>query len=219
MEKYSKKSVFKRAFSKFKKRRNYSYKPYNMNKRASIISCRCEVMDAIYCANIGSTPQFQQTSQSYFNFSTVLNSSQSFTGIANEFAFYKITGVRVDLTPCSSAAAQYSNFSYGAPPICVTPYPSDTSIGIGQGAFFNDNALIAYLGKNETVSKYTRYPDNYYQGALLGIGTWNKCDNFNTQSGQFSTTFPDGTTNSSGSTQYLFSVNLTIYVLMKERDR
>lgn len=217
MEKYSKKSnVFKRAFSRFKRRRNGKY-PIFKNPSYQEIRVRGEYIDALYCPGLGNTYLHQNNGFQYMNFYSLLNLMGSVQGMLTEFEMYKVNGASVEVMPCQDSYGVA--FTYGAPCISVGINPVETSVTLGATAFSNDTAAVAYLNQKAPSRKYFSFPNNYYNGVVLGIGTWNRTDNSNSQVGEFCTYMPDTNTNTSGSNTYLYTVKYNLYVSFKQRAK
>lgn len=222
MEKYSlnystkRKTPFKRAFSRFKRRRNTRY-PIFKNPSFQEMTARGEYMDALYCPGLGNTYLHQNNTSQYMNFYQCFNFMSSITGLMTEFEMYKITAVSYEVMPCVDSYGV--TFTYGAPCIAIGVDPVEVSVSLGSTAFSNDTALISYLNRKTPVRKYISYPNNYYNGVVLGIGTWNKTTNYASQVGEFCTYMPDTNTNLSGSNTYMWTVKYSIYVSFKQRSR
>lgn len=218
MEKFTRKTnVFKRAFSRYKRRRlRYRY-PIYKNPYNQEIKVRGEYMDALYCPSLGNTYLHQNNSLQYMNFYSLINLMGSLQGMLTEFEMYKIYGASIEVMPCQDS---YSvSFSYGAPVIAVGINPVEISATLGSTAFTNDTSVTAYLNQKMPSRKYFSYPDNYYNGVVLGIGTWNRTDSFASQVGEFCTYMPDTNTNTSGSSVYLYNVKYQLYCVFKQRAK
>lgn len=218
MEKYTnkKRNVFKRAFSTYKKRR-FNRVPIFKNPRYQECMCRGEYMDTVYVPGLGNTYLHQNNGFQYFNFYSMLSLGTSISGFLSEFDMYMIKAVSAEVMPCNDSYAV--TFSYGAPAISIGINPTETSATLGNTAFTNDTSVICYLNQKSPSRKYISFPANYFNGTTLGIGTWNRCDNSNSQVGEWCTYMPDTNTNLSGSQTYLYTVKYVMYVLFKQRTK
>lgn len=218
MEKLTRKTnVFRRAFSRYKRRRIRNRYPLYKNPSFQEIKVRGEYMDALYCPGLGNTYLHQNNAYQYMNFYSLINLMGSLQGMLTEFEMYKIYGASIEVMPCQDSYGV--SFSYGAPAIAVGVNPVETSVTLGSTAFTNDTAVIAYLNQKMPSRKYFSYPDNYYNGVVLGIGTWNRTDTFASQVGQFCTYMPDTNTNLNGSSVYLYNVKYQLYLSFKQRAK
>lgn len=218
MEKFTRKTnVFKRAFTRYKRRRFRNRYPIYKNPFNQELKVRGEYMDALYCPGLGNTYLHQNNGFQYMNFYSLISNMGSVSSMFNEFEMYKIYGASIEVMPCQDS---YSvSFSYGAPAIAVGINPVEVSVTLGATAFTNDTAVTAYLNQKNPSRKYFSYPDNYYNGVVLGIGTWNRTDSYSSQVGQFCTYMPDTNTNLNGSSVYLYTVKYQLYFVMKQRAK
>lgn len=210
-------SVWKRAFSTYKRRRYFRKFSLNKNPRYQEIKARGEYMDALYVPGLGNTYLHQNNGFQYMNFYNCINFMSSLTGMMTEFELYKIDGVSVEIMPCVDSYGV--TFTYGAPACAVGVNPVETSNTLGITAFTNDTSVTCYLNQRMPVRKYISYPFNYFNGVTLGVGTWNRTDNFSSQVGEFCTYMPDTNTNTSGSNTYCFNVKYQIYCSFKQRAK
>lgn len=218
MEKFTRKTnVFKRAFTRYKRRRIRNRYPIYKNPSYQELKVRGEYMDALYCPSLGNTYLHQNNSYQYMNFYNLINLMGSLAGMLSEFEMYKIYGASIEVMPCQESNGV--SFSYGAPCIAVGVNPVEVSVTLGSSAFTNDSSVTAYLNQKTPSRKYFSFPDNYYNGVVLGIGTWNRTDSFSSQVGQFATFMPDANTNNSGSSVYLYTVKYQLYLSFKQRAK
>lgn len=218
MERYSKKNVFKRAFSRFKRRR-YGSSRYATwkNPKYSELKIRAEYMDSIYCTALTTSWRHQYSTAEYFSFYSILNLCPSFTGLLNEFDLYKVTGASIEIMP--SAVATTVSFANGLPSISAGCFPVDVNTVIGSSVFGSESSVNCYLMQSKPTRKYFSFPDNYLNGSTVGIGTWNKTDSYVNQQGEFCLTMPDSNSNLSATATYCFTVNYCLYVTYKLRSR
>lgn len=218
MERYTKKNVFKRAFSRFKRRR-YGSSRFSTwkNPKYSELKIRAEYMDTLYCPALVSNWKHQYSTSEYFSFYSMLNICPSFTGLLNEFDLYKVTGAAIEIMP--SIPPVSASFANGLPSIAIGCFPVDVNTVIGSSVFGSESSISCYLLQTRPVRKYFSFPDNYMNGAVVGIGTWNKTDSYTSQQGEFCAVMPDSNSNLSATATYCFTVTYSLYITYKLRSR
>lgn len=215
MNKYSN-NPFKKAFSKFKKRRYSRKLPLFKNPRYQEVSVKCEYMDAIWVPSVGSTFLHHYNGYPYFNFASLMSVSNSWTSIFQNFEMYKITGVSSTIMPTNTT--QFTTFSFGAPSISIGISFVETNTTMGPTAFSNDTQNVCHFLQTTPARKYFSIPKDYLQGNIAGLGTWNRCDYYTNQIGQFCTVMADLNTNT-GALVYMYNVTYCIYVSLKQRSQ
>jgi len=218
MEKFTRRTnVFKRAFTRYKRRRLRNRYQIYKNPAYQELKVRGEYMDAVYCPGLGNTYLHQNNGFQYMNFYSLMSQMGSIQNMFTEFEMYKIYGASVEVMPCQDSYGV--SFTYGAPCISIGINPVEVSVTLGSTSFTNDTSVVAYLNQKSPSRKYFSYPDNFYNGVVLGIGTWNRTDSFSSQVGQFATFMPDANTNLSGSQVYLYTVKYQLYIVLKQRAK
>lgn len=218
MEKYKSrsKSVFKRAFSRFKRRRYY--KPNLNSFTGQYVNIKCEVYDTIYSTNTISTLLWQDTAQTYYNLATLLGSSTSFQNTYINFAMYKVTGLSLTTYITSDPATLRSAFSRAAPALAVALYPQNVSSNFGNAPKNQENHMFVASASQDRVHKYWSFPNEYGSGMNNGLGVWNRTNDYSSLIGQVSVTNVEDA-NLANSTHNVLGIKFTIYITYKSRNQ
>lgn len=216
MEKYSSKKPFKRAFSKFKKRRT----GYGMYKAPKVheLTIKAEFYDTVFFSAVTAVPLFQNTGRTYIGLREILVAAVSFQNEYSHWGKYMITGATVDLIPCSDLAHLRSIFSLASPGICCAFYPNVSTTNLGDIVRDNDNLLVAYGAVPLYQRKSWKFPKNYMTGAGTGIGTWNSTLSHSNQDGQFSICNLE-TGNVSSANANVFNIRINVYVKLGAKNQ
>lgn len=218
MEKYKSrsKSVFKRAFSRFKKRRYY--KPNLNSVSGQYVSIKCEWYDTIYSTNGVSTLLFQDTQATYYNLVTILGNSTSFQNTYSNYAMYKITGLSMTSYVTSDPATLRSTFTRAAPAVCIAFYPQNISSNFGAAPKFQENNMFIATASDRPVHKYYAFPNGYASGMVNSVGIWNRTNDYASLQGQISVTNVEAD-NNANSTHNVIGIKFTIYITYKSRNQ
>lgn len=217
MEKYTRKSnkPFKRAFSRFKRRR-IGYKLRN-DFSQQYVNVKVEWYDTILSASSVSTFTFQDTTVPQISLATILQSSTSFQNVYPLFAMYKITGLKMTYFPTADVAFLRNLFGRACPAIICAFYPQNTSTNLGDYPKYQEHAFMFSPGSTEISSKYLYFPSNYGDGMVNSVGVWNRCNDHPSQVGQISVCNSESGNNASGP-HNIAGIKFTLYVSLKSRN-
>jgi len=212
---------FKRAFSKFKKRRLYVYNVNSVKQTTnSSINIKVEYYDTIIFANGSSVPNVQDIGQPYLNFARVLGQNNGFVAESASWQRYKITGASLEFVPCMDLGFARTIFALAGPGIAAAVNVDRTSSNRGAEPRDSDNVLVSYVAIQLPQRKYWKFKDNFLSAAGVGVGTWNRCVGYPNQEGQFSIcNLEDGNVNTGESSHNTFNLKATIYVTMSTKLR
>lgn len=219
-------NVFKKAFSKFKKRRynsNYSNTNSFISKQTnnSFLNMKVEYYDTILFPNGNSVPRFQNSlTNNYLNFALILTNNNGFTSECVSWQRYKIYAASLEFVPCMDLGYARTAFSLAAPGIASCVYVDRTSNDRGTDPRDNDNVLVSYVAIQLPQRKFWKFKDNFLISGGVGVGTWNRTVGHPNQEGQFSVcNLEDGNSNTSGSAHNTFNVKATLYVTLSTKNR
>lgn len=213
----SKRNPFKRAFSRFK-RRKYGRKINTFkNPNYNMLKVKCEYMDTLWCGVLASDWKHTSNSATYLSYYSIMNQTTGFTGVSGEFDLYMITGASIEVMPSQHTASV--SFAYGLPSVAVGCFPAETNATLGNDTFQQDSSVTQYFSAHSPARKYFSFPFGFMNGSTVGIGTWNKVSSYGSQQGQFSVCMPDVNTNNGSLAAYCFTVKYCIYITMNFRSR
>lgn len=223
MEKYSssystkRKTPFKRAFSRFKRRR-IGIKPNLNSFSGQYVNIKCEVYDTVYSTNGVSTLLWQDTAQTYYNLATLLGASTSFQNTYINFAMYKITGLSLTTYVTSDPSTLRSAFTRAAPALAFALFPQNTSSNFGNAPKNQENHMFVASASPDRVHKYWSFPNGYGSGMINALGVWNRTNDYSSLAGQVSVTNVEDA-NLANSTHNVIGIRFTIYVTYKSRNQ
>lgn len=213
MEKLSKKTnVFKRAFSRYKRRRFGFYS----NIRNDTISVKCDAYDTILTASSVSTLAFQDTTVSYYPFASILQNSSSWNNYYSTYSHYMIYGIKITSYPTADIAFLRQLFGRACPTICVAIVPNYSGTNVGDYPKINDNNFMFTPGSVDLHSKYWSFPPGFQNGTVQGLGVWNLTNAVSGQGAQVSICQSESGNNAS-SPHNIAGLRMTLYVKFKTR--
>lgn len=211
------KSVVRRGMKRYAARKNRSSLRGRFYLSNDVMRAKVEVYDQIFVLTSTSSTLFAGAGQQYMNIATILNNSPSFTDQYSLYARYKITGLQIVASCCSSPETIDSAFLTGAPSISIAFYPNLTSQNIGGNPSYNDHKMLADAHVTTPQSKYWKFPEQYFEGSGYGFGIWSQCNGYTNQIGQVSSCLNISAT--AASTVYMFNIRFTAYVLFSDKNK
>lgn len=211
------KSGVRRGMKRYAARKNRSSLRGRYYLSNDIMRAKVEVYDQVYVANASYQTIFAGANQQYMNIATMLSNSISFTDQYQLWARYKITGLQITASCCSSADTIDAAFSTGAPTVSFAFYPNLTSQNIGGNPSYNDHKMLADPHVTTPQVKYWKFPEQYFEGAGFGFGIWSQCNGFTGQIGQVSACFNINTPATANI--YMFNVRFVLYVLFSDKNK
>lgn len=129
-------------------------------------------------------------STTYFNLAAMLATSPEYTSRAQQYSYYKISGMKFTLTRMwidpLSTATPYQNLTFGSgmEMISLNFYPSLVSSAVGAPIQNSDSTWIVSPFISGPVSHSIFFPAKFTQGPnAQGLGVWNACNQSNNISG------------------------------------
>lgn len=186
----------------------------NIDPDSSMV--KVEAYDQI-TINVGAaSPIFLQSSNTYVNILTLLQSSVSFMDNIGLWGRYKIVGMNVRASSGSSVATLDSAFANCAPTLSLAFYPHIITTAVGSNPAYNDQKILLDPSLAVPQTKYWKFHDNYFDNGASGFGVWTNTQG-GVQTGQLSCTLNIPV--AALSTAALFNVRTTFYVLFSTRNR
>lgn len=211
------KSGVRRGMRRYAARRNRSVLKGRYYLSNDIMRAKVEYYDQLYVANTSSTLVYVSTNNAYKTIYEILNSSTSFTDQYLLYARYKLTGLQIVASCCSSSETIDTAFAFGAPTASLAFYPNLTAQNAGSNPSYNDHKMLIDPHVTIPQVKYWKFPDQYFQGSGFGFGIWSQCSGYTNQIGQLSPTLNIASP-ASGNVS-LFNVRVTVYVLFSDKNR
>lgn len=177
---------------------------------------KCEAYDQITINAGAASPIFLQSSNTYVNILTLLQSSTSYQDNIGFWGRYKIVGINVRASSGSSVATLDSAFTNCAPTLSLAFYPQLITTALGSNPAYNDQKLLLDPSLTVPQTKYWKFHDNYFDNGASGFGVWTNTQG-GVQTGQLSCTLNIPV--AALSTAALFNVRTTFYVLFSTRNR
>lgn len=219
MEKLTKRSnkVFKRAFSRYRRRRNINYTPRGFGISAEVV-IKCEHYDTIMSTTGSSAMFFQDTGLSFMNLAYVMTNSNSFLLNVPLYSLYRVKAMQLTYYPVNDLVNLRGIYARGSPSICIAFYPNLVSTGAGDAPRTNDNAFVGYPGVAESHSKYFSFKDGYVNGVPNSVAEWNSTATYTSFIGQLSVA--NGEVNNNASSQHnIIGCRIVLYVGFKNRTQ
>lgn len=182
-----------------------------------IVSYQCEAYDYIVMNN-GATSYVFGSGNTYWNFRTVLSTSQTWTGYSGLYSQYKITGVSCRVSRNVSDSKINTSMGGFLPSPILSVSPTEISTSNGSLPAFSDTKHTIDPNNAAPQVKYWSFPDNF-SNVGFGLGTWNICIDYLQQLGQFNISEMLSLTSSATSVVPCFSVRITLYVKFKDMKR
>ncbi len=211
------KSGVRRGMRRYAARKNRSTLRGKYYLSNDIMRAKIEVYDQLYIPNGTSAVQFAVTGNTYRAVYDLLAASTSWTDQVGLYARYKITGLQVVASCCSSPDTIDGSFATGAPTISLAFYPNATGQNLGTNPSFNDHKMLLDAHVTTPQTKYWKFPDQYFEGPGYGFGVWSQCSGYLNQIGQLSPCL-NLVSNTTANT-YFFNVRMTLYVLFSDKNR
>lgn len=186
----------------------------NIDSDATMV--KCEAYDQITINNGATSPIFLQSTNTYVNILTLLQSSTSFQDNIGFWGRYKIVGINVRVSSGASVATLDSAFANCAPTSSLAFYPQLTTTALGSNPAYNDQKLLLDPSLTVPQTKYWKFHDNYFDNGASGFGVWTNTQG-GVQTGQLSCTLNIPVV--ALSTTALFNVRTTFYILFATRNR
>lgn len=184
--------------------RRYKNMPFDYNK------VRVEAYDTLAVSQTSDAFFFQNSGYQYITLTSILANSSSFMQYQPEYVRYKITGFKVDISNVSSPEHLRTTFANGAPGCAIAFYPQNTTQGMGISPRNKDNNLVVFPNVTEIQSKYWSVPDSLMDTGSGGLGTWNSCNNYGSQTGQLHTAPLESGNNASANVNVFF-IRIAVY--------
>lgn len=215
--KYRNKSGVRRGMKRYAARRNRNVLKGRYYLSNDITRAKIEIYDQLYVFNNTGTVQFVSNGFPYYLIASMLTNSTSFQDLYGLYARYKITGLQIVASCCSSPDTIDGSFNTGAPTVSVAFYPNATAQNLGSNPAYNDHKMLIDAHVTTPQTKYWKFPDQYFEGSGYGFGVWSQTNGYASQIGQIS---PCLNVNSPAtSTVYMFNVRMTLYVLLSDKNR
>lgn len=187
------------------------------NNVKDIVSYQCEAYDYILVPS-GNTLCLFGSTNSYWNFRSVLSSSATFANFVGLYTMYKITGCSVRVS--RNVSDNDVNLALGgflpSPVVSISPTIVNTSNG--NLPVFNDTKYTIDANSTQPQSKYWAFPDEFSADGI-GLGIWNAMASYASQMGQLDVSQMMGLPVASTATVACYSVRLTLYVKFKDLKR
>ena len=184
---------------------------------ADIVSYQCEAYDYIVMNN-GASSYFFASTNTYWNFRTVLSSSQTFTGYSGLYSQYKITGVSCRVSRNVSDSKVNTSMGGFLPSPVLSVSPTEVSQSNGSLPCFSDSKQTVDPNNGAPQVKYWAFPDEF-SNVGFGLGVWNTCIDYTQQIGQINLSEMMALTAGATSVVPCFSVRITLYVKFKDMKR
>lgn len=168
-----------------KRYRKRTYRIQRNVMKLDSISIQCENYILIATSNGSADLTNNISLNSYLSIVDNLGASPSFLQQRALYNRYKITGLSVRCNYCISVDTCTTNVGF-APNVCAAFYPSSTATNLGSDPIYNDSKLYLESGNTVPVSKYWRFPDDYFDGGATGFGVWSSTNSYASQIGQLS---------------------------------
>lgn len=175
-----------KTYKKFSKRtsRRYARAPmYRALSGVDTTSVKVEYYLSVFTDPSGGI--FFNGGNTFLNIATILAGSTSFTSMVADYARYKFNGLQMRFD--TSMPVPNSDLLALPQPVFAF-YPQSTSNNAGTAPRFNDNKFAASPAITTPQTKYLPFPNNYFQSAEGGYGTWNNSNDYTSISGQISVT-------------------------------
>lgn len=211
MEKYRSRSVFKRAFGRFKRRRlGYGPSKYIRNQR---IQTRIEYHDIVYCLQGSSLFRFTTGSQQYQDVSQMLADSVTWSSLSQVYQQYKINAVSYEGYCIQDMSTLRSSFSLAAPSMLLSFFPASRSINYATNGTGMDNQLLVCPNITTKQRKYIQFYNNMVpgRGDGGGFGVWSPMNGQATQLGELVVSNSENG-NTASASHNLFGVRVVLYV-------
>ena len=112
----------------------------NIDSDATMV--KCEAYDQISINAAASSPMFYQSSSTYVNILTLLQSSTSFMDNIGHWGRYKILGMNVRASLGASINTLDSAFTNCAPTLSLAFYPHLITTAVGSNPAYNDQVYF-----------------------------------------------------------------------------
>ena len=213
MYKSKNKGIVKKGMKRFVARRSRVMRN-NLDLDLSMV--KCEAYDQITINSGATSPIFLQSSNTFVNLLTLLQSSSSFQENIPIFGRYKIVGMNIRASLGASITTLDTAFTNCAPTLSLAFYPQLASTALGVNPAFNDSKLLLDPSLSVPQVKYWKFQDNYFDNGASGFGVWTNTTS-GIQTGQLSCTL--NIPIAALSTTSLFNVRTTFYILFATRNK
>lgn len=213
VRKYKKKYVSKRLVRRTRKYGSRVPRPLTQDS----VTIKCEYQEGIMIPNGGITYTFTSL-QTFVNLYTVLANSVSWTNLSPEYGKFKVTGVSLTASRCFSEGEIDTNLAGEVSATYVAFYPQATSTSLGSAPFANDNNMMIAPYNSIPVSKYWKFPANFFESGGMGLGMWCNVQTASALTGQFSVYGTQLSTTATAAT-YVHDLRFTVYVQLSLRNR
>lgn len=215
--KYRNKSGVRRGMKRYAARRNRNMLKGRYYLSNDVTRAKIEVYDQLYVGSGTSSMIFIIPNQPYRNIEHILTTSQSFQDLYLIYARYKITGLQIVASCCSSPDTIDGSFTTGAPTASLAFYPNLTSQNAGTNPAYNDHKMLLDAHVTTPQMKYWKFPEQYFEGSGYGFGIWSQTNGYTNQIGQISPTL-NILSNATANT-FFFNVRMTLYILFSDKNR
>ena len=210
MEKYKSRSVFKRAFGRFKRRRlGYGPSKYIKQQR---IQTRIEYHDIVYCLTGSAIFRFTTGSNQYQDVSQMLADSVTWSSLSQVYQQYRLNAISIEAYSISTLEVMRASFSLAAPAMILSFFPASRSINYAVNGTGMDNQLFVCPSVTTKQRKYIQCYPNMVPGTSNGggWGVWNPMTGQSTQLGQISVSNAENA-NQATSSHNLYGVRVVLY--------
>lgn len=209
-----KKGVFKRAFSRYRRRRGGYFRGMTLRNDTNYV--KVEYYDTILSASSVSTHTFQDTGTTFVSIATLIHNSSSFSNYSSIYQQYMITGIKLTYYPTYDLAGLRAIYGRACPIMFCMISTNHSNQNLGDAPKYNDNTFCFSPGSTEMSSKYYRFPEGYSTSSI-GFGSWNTTSNYLNQVGQLSICQGETGNNANGP-HNIAGIRTIIYIKFKNRN-
>ena len=177
---------------------------------------KCEAYDQITINSGATSPIFYQSTNTFVNLLTLIQSSSSFQENIPIFGRYKIVGMNIRASLGAAISTLDAAFTNCAPTLSLAFYPQLINTALGVNPAYNDQKLLLDPSLAVPQTKYWKFHDNYFDNGASGFGVWTNTTS-GVQTGQLSCTL--NIPAAAAATTALFNIRTTFYVLFATRNK
>ena len=169
MYKYKNKLTVKKGMKRYVARRSRIIRD-NIDVDGGMI--KCEAYDQITINSGATSPIFFQSTNTFVNLLTLIQSSSSFQENIPIFGRYKIVGMNIRASLGAAIASLDAAFPKCAPTLILAFYPQLAGTALGVNPAYNDQKLLLDPSLAVPQTKYWKFHDNYFDNGASGFGVW-----------------------------------------------
>ena len=130
---------------------------------------KCEAYDQITINSGATSPIFFQSTNTFVNLLTLIQSSSSFQENIPRFGRYKIVGMNIRASLGSAISTLDAAFLNCAPTLSLAFYPQLAGTALGVNPAYNDQKLLLDPSLAVPQTKYWKFHDNYFVCYLTAV--------------------------------------------------